>query len=109
VAALYAEPTISARIIERELEPVVAPGDGDMTLDRLIERSVAADLASGHNDLYDRLLQTVERPLIRAVLTATRGNQVKAAERLGLNRNTLRKKILALELNAQDDDPQSMG
>jgi two-component system nitrogen regulation response regulator GlnG len=38
------------------------------------------------------------------VLAATRGNQVKAAERLGLNRNTLRKKILALGLSARDDD-----
>ena len=47
--------------------------------------------------------------MIRTVLNATRGNQVKAAERLGLNRNTLRKKILALELNARDEDPQSVG
>ena len=109
VAALYAEPTISARIIEKELEPVVSAGEGDVTLDRLIERAVAADLASGHNDLYDRLLLAVERPMIRTVLNATRGNQVKAAERLGLNRNTLRKKILALELNARDEDPQSVG
>jgi len=109
VAALYAEPTISARIIEKELEPVLTAGDGDVTLDRLIERAVAADLASGHNDLYDRLLLTVERPLIRTVLNATRGNQVKAAERLGLNRNTLRKKILALELNSKDEDVQSVG
>lgn len=109
VAALYAESTISARIIEKELEPTASSGEGDVTLDRLIERAVAADLASGRDDLYDRLLLAVERPLIRTVLNATRGNQVKAAERLGLNRNTLRKKILALELNTRDDDPQSAG
>ena len=104
VAALYAEPTITARIVERELEPVSASGEGEITLDRLVEQAVSADLSSGRNDLYDRLLESIERPLIRTVLNATRGNQVKAAERLGLNRNTLRKKILALGLSAKDDE-----
>ena len=43
--------------------------------------------------LYDRVLEEMERPLIQLTLAATRGNQVRAAEILGLNRNTLRKKI----------------
>ncbi len=43
--------------------------------------------------LYDRILNEVEPPLLRAVLSATRGNQLKAAEVLGINRNTLRVKI----------------
>jgi two-component system nitrogen regulation response regulator GlnG len=43
--------------------------------------------------LYDRILRDVESPLIIAALAATRGNQIRAAELLGLNRNTLRKKI----------------
>ncbi len=42
------------------------------------------------------MLAELEYPLILAVLTATRGNQIKAAEVLGLNRNTLRKKIREL-------------
>jgi two-component system nitrogen regulation response regulator GlnG len=46
--------------------------------------------------LYDRILEEVERPLIRLTLAATRGNQVRAADILGLNRNTLRKKIVDL-------------
>ena len=46
--------------------------------------------------LYDRVLAEVERPLIEKCLTACRGNQIKAAELLGLNRNTLRKKIKEL-------------
>lgn len=43
--------------------------------------------------LYDRILREVEKPLISLTLEATGGNQIKAASVLGLNRNTLRKKI----------------
>ncbi|HTO39912.1 MAG TPA: helix-turn-helix domain-containing protein, partial [Rhizomicrobium sp.] len=49
--------------------------------------------------LYDRILQEVERPLISICLSATRGNQIRAAQLLGLNRNTLRKKIRDLGLD----------
>jgi two-component system nitrogen regulation response regulator GlnG len=48
--------------------------------------------------LYTRIVREVERPLIIHTLAATRGNQVKAAQVLGLNRNTLRKKIRDLEI-----------
>src|SRR6185369_9158305 len=48
--------------------------------------------------LYQRILREVEVPLISAALGATRGNQIKAAELLGLNRNTLRKKIRDLDI-----------
>lgn len=50
------------------------------------------------NDLYSRVIMEVERPLIQMTLTETRGNQIKAASMLGLNRNTLRKKIRELEI-----------
>jgi two-component system nitrogen regulation response regulator GlnG len=50
--------------------------------------------------LYDRIVEEVSRPLIRLTLAATRGNQVKAADVLGVNRNTLRKKIQDLGLDA---------
>ena len=43
--------------------------------------------------LYDRVVQEVERPLIAISLAAARGNQIRAAQLLGVNRNTLRKKI----------------
>ena len=49
--------------------------------------------------LYSRLLSELERPLIELCLSATRGNQIKAAELLGLNRNTLRKKLKDLEIS----------
>ena len=48
--------------------------------------------------LYDRVLREVERPLITLSLGATRGNQIRAAELLGVNRNTLRKKVRDLDL-----------
>ena len=49
--------------------------------------------------LYQRVLAEVEYPLVLAAMTATRGNQIKAADLLGLNRNTLRKKIRDLGIN----------
>ena len=48
--------------------------------------------------LYDRVLREVELPLIALTLSATRGNQLKAAELLGINRNTLRKRIRELDI-----------
>lgn len=48
--------------------------------------------------LYHRVLHDLEAPLIAATLSLTRGNQIKAAEILGLNRNTLRKRIRDLNL-----------
>jgi len=50
------------------------------------------------NDLYPIILERVERPLIQLVLKKTRGNQVRAAQMLGINRNTLRKKINHLKI-----------
>jgi two-component system nitrogen regulation response regulator GlnG len=43
--------------------------------------------------LYDRVLAEIERPLLRLSLAATGGNQIRAARLLGINRNTLRKKL----------------
>ena len=48
--------------------------------------------------LYQRVIKEVERPLITLTLQATHGNQIRAAEVLGLNRNTLRKKIRDLNI-----------
>ena len=69
-----------------------------MTLSTLVERHLQSHFAEYPEGvpppgLYDRVLEEVEAPLIRLTLAATRGNQVRAADILGLNRNTLRKKI----------------
>ena len=49
--------------------------------------------------LYHRILKEIELPLFAITLSATQGNQIKAAELLGINRNTLRKKIRALDIS----------
>ena len=101
MCALYAEELITARIVDRELQdhtPAVRSEEGPVTLSTLVERHLASHFADQPDGvpapgLYDRILEEVERPLIQLTLSATRGNQVRAAEILGLNRNTLRKKI----------------
>ena len=108
MCALYAEDVITARIVERELREETGrttAGEGPVSLSTLVERHLAADFASQPDGipprgLYDRVIEEVEAPLIRLTLAATRGNQIRAAEILGLNRNTLRKKIHDLGLQA---------
>jgi two-component system nitrogen regulation response regulator GlnG len=58
-------------------------------------------------NLYELVLGLVEKPLLRAVLRETGGNQLRAAALLGINRNTLRKKLRALGLKADPDDAAS--
>ncbi|MGV3693816.1 MAG: helix-turn-helix domain-containing protein, partial [Paracoccus marcusii] len=48
--------------------------------------------------LYDRILREIERPLLQVALDATGGNQLRCADLLGINRNTLRKKLTELNI-----------
>lgn len=70
---------------------------GDVTLEDYVELKfgefVRAMKASSARGLHVTLIQAVERPLIQHALRETNGNQVQAAQLLGMNRNTLRKKI----------------
>jgi len=56
-------------------------------------------------DLYEEVISRVERPLIELVLERTSNNQLKAAEILGLNRNTLRKKIAERRVAVSEPPP----
>ena len=105
LAALCAEEEVGLETIEMELAeaPASMPeGDGG-GLAQSVERHLKSYFAA-HGDslpasgLYDRILHEIERPLLQLTLDATRGNQVRAADVLGLNRNTLRKKIRELDI-----------
>ncbi len=107
LAALHPGETIGADAIAAELAEAAPPPEAAATgpepLARAVERHIRAFLAAhdggaAPSDVYDRIISEVERPLIRLTLAATRGNQIKAAAMLGLNRNTLRKKIRDLEI-----------
>jgi two-component system nitrogen regulation response regulator GlnG len=109
VAVLYSESAIDRRIVTAALaehEPAALPRGGDgigETLSQSVERHLNGYFqAHPHglpaSGLYDRILREIERPLLALALQATRGNQIRAAELLGLNRNTLRKKLRDLDL-----------
>jgi len=108
LAALYSEDHIGVEAIEAELadtgsaEELSALSESE-NLAETVERHLQSYF-DAHGDalpapgLHDRVVREVERPLITLCLAATRGNQIKAAELLGLNRNTLRKKIRELDI-----------
>ncbi len=108
LAALYAQEVIGLEAIEAELAETLTPdavaeSPGGEGLSSAAERHLR-DYFAAHrgglppSGLYDRVLREIERPLIQLTLGATRGNQLKAAQLLGLNRNTLRKKIRELDI-----------
>ncbi len=104
LAALYSEENINRDVIRAELndgqdatESTTSSGGLSDAVDAHIRAYFHAhDGALPAAGLYNRILKEVERPLIMQTLQVTRGNQVKASEVLGLNRNTLRKKIREL-------------
>ncbi len=109
LAALYPQETITDEVIAAELlETGIDPSEpnhagGSEPLAHAVERHIRQFLASSRDgmpmrDIYDQVIAEVERPLIQMTLSATRGNQIKAAAMLGLNRNTLRKKIRDLDI-----------
>ncbi len=109
LAALSPQETITEPLVASELTEVPqnaspdAPAAPPKSLMESVELHLDSYFAKFKGELpppglYHRILREVEEPLINATLAATRGNQIKAAELLGVNRNTLRKKIKDLDL-----------
>jgi two-component system, NtrC family, nitrogen regulation response regulator GlnG len=109
LAALYPQETITAAVIEAELAtPTFTLGLTHTVVDEeglsaAVERHLSTYFAEFDNGLppaglYHRILREIEYPLLTAALAATRGNQIRAADLLGVNRNTLRKKIRDLDI-----------
>ena len=77
----------------------------DESLEALVAQKLENSLSQMNlqemNNLYDMVLHQVERPLINIVLQKTRGNQIRTADILGINRNTLRKKIKLLDIEVK--------
>jgi two-component system nitrogen regulation response regulator GlnG len=108
LAAISRDPIIPAALIDTQLGTTIFDSTTE-TLSEALETHLARYFV-GHGDalpppgLYDRVLADVERPLLRATLAAVRGNQLRAAELLGINRNTLRKKLTSLGIDPSHRD-----
>jgi two-component system, NtrC family, nitrogen regulation response regulator GlnG len=102
--AMEIEDIIPSSAVERELADLPAQAiptsnvSAAKNLSEAVENNMADYFAGFGNQLppaglYERVLAEIEPPLLRAALTATHGNQLKAADLLGINRNTLRSKL----------------
>ncbi|MCA0176474.1 MAG: Fis family transcriptional regulator [Proteobacteria bacterium] len=70
------------------------PPSIDMAVRQALEQYFKDLDGDAPDGLYDKLIATVERPLLDVVMAHAEGNQSRAAEWLGVNRNTLRRKLL---------------
>ena len=112
ISALYSEDLLNIEIIESELERLEGDNKNidELNLSSLIDhyfkRSKDKLLNNNNKNIYSVIIEKVEKSLIENILDYTNGNQVKASEILGLNRNTLRKKIgdLSIDLKFNDKD-----
>src|SRR5437016_2223589 len=108
LSALYPQETITGAVIDAELtQPVLSAPDDEQHAEETLAGAVERHLARYFGNfgdglpppgLYHRILREVEQPLLAAALAVTRGNQIRAADLLGVNRNTLRKKLRDLDI-----------
>jgi len=80
----------------------------DLSLEEVVRLKLKDYFRQTHDvdptDLYQLIMERVERPLIELTLDRTNGNQLKAAAILGINRNTLHKKISELKITPKRRD-----
>ena len=78
--------------------PVAVPASASGAWERDLEREAQALLAAGRTDVWDMLTRRFESRLILTALAATRGRRIEAAQKLGIGRNTITRKIQDLDL-----------
>jgi two-component system nitrogen regulation response regulator GlnG len=110
LAALVREEVITAALIEQQFQHpltadtvAAAPSGGGLA--DAVEHHLTRYFGTFGRDLppdglYDRILAEMERPLLQLSMAAAKGNQLRAARLLGINRNTLRKKLTDLAIDA---------
>lgn len=110
VSALYSEETLTESIITSELTQIKNDNKDNEELglskmiDRYFEKNMDKLLNKESNNIYPSVIEKVEKSVITKILVFTKGNQLKASEILGLNRNTLRKKIGDLSIDIKLND-----
>lgn len=107
VCALYSEDILSEEIINFELRQTKLDNDNvdkeDLSsiIDSYFSNNLNKLLKDNNKNIHSDIISEVEKSIIQNVMIITKGNQLKASEILGLNRNTLRKKIGDLNINIQ--------
>lgn len=115
LAALTSDTVLTAAAVKDALKPVKSasgralPQTRGGSLQDIVEAHLRQYFlthkgALPNSGLYDRVLEAVERPLLKVMMEAVDGNQLRAAEVLGINRNTLRKKLRERGLQPNGDD-----
>jgi two-component system, NtrC family, nitrogen regulation response regulator GlnG len=111
LAVLARDEVITDELVDQQLDqmaasspPVATLQFADESLSLAVQQHLANYFASFGTDLppdglHHRLTEAIEKPLLLATMLAVRGNQIRAAKLLGINRNTLRKKLSELGID----------
>ncbi len=111
LAVLTRDEVITDELVNQQLDqllansqPAVALQFADESLSLAVQQHLSHYFASfgqalPPDGLHQRLTEAIERPLLVATMLAVRGNQIRAAKLLGINRNTLRKKLSELNID----------
>jgi two-component system nitrogen regulation response regulator GlnG len=112
LAVLARDEVITDELVDQQLDHAATNSQpaaaslvfADESLSLAVQQHLAHYFASFGSDLppdglHQRLTEAIERPLLVATMLAVRGNQIRAAKLLGINRNTLRKKLFDLNID----------